>query len=267
MTISPSTISMSTLGDETKALLQREWRLMVPLALVTVGLGAAVSGLIQPELISGGKVSGSLLLMFLGASLWTLFGNLALMALCLTPGISVGESLQVAGARMPKMLLLIVIAAILFIMLLIPLALVFVSSGVDLSSARPTIPPLAAFVMVLTLAALVYVMIRLITLNAEIVDHNPPVLVSIRNAFAATRGMVTRLIGIMLLFLLVALVLGAATTRIFGLLFKGIANLLGAPFAGDVLTALVNGMLSAGLTLVSIAFTAQLYRALSARSA
>ncbi len=259
-------ISMSSIWDETVVLLRREAPLMVPLAFATIGIGSAVSSLAQGAIqqAGGNGVSGLVFLALLIATLLTLVGNLAVMALALRPGMSVGEALRLAAQRLPKMVVILILIGLVVMLMIIPLAVILVASGVDMQAKVPDVPPLAILYALVVIAALLYLFARTFTLNGLVIDKNPPIIETIKQTFAATRGLVGKIIGVTILFIVVAAILDWATILISGAAFALVGKMIGSPFAAQMMTALVGGMVSAGLSLVSTLFAARLYTNLSA---
>jgi hypothetical protein len=259
-------ISMSAIWDESAAMIRRESHLMVPVALATVGIGSVISGFTQPETPAAGLGAIGILGFVIG-NILGLIGNLAMMALALMPGMSVGESLRLAVARLPKMLAIVALFLIALIVMMIPIVIILKMSGAPIS-ANMTAEQLPASVVLCALivgAVLLYVSARLLTLSAAIVDRNPPALEAIKSSFASTRGIAIKIVGVLLLFFVVTLVLSGAAAAISGIIFGMIGKAVGAPLLGKGLTLLVTGMVSALLSIVSTVFGAMLYRKLSAQ--
>jgi len=257
-------ISMSAIWDESAALIRRESHLMVPVALATVGIGSVISGLTQPETPAAGLGAISVLGFIIG-NILGLIGNLALMALALMPGMSVGESLRLAVARLPKMLGIAAMFLVALIAMMIPIAIILKISGVPLSQNMNAeeLPAAAVLCALVVGAILIYASARLLTLSAAVVDHNPPVIEAIKSSFASTRGIAAKIVGVVLLFFVVTLVVGGAAASISGILFGILGKAVGAPLLSKGLTMLVTSMASALLSIVSTVFGAMLYRKLS----
>jgi hypothetical protein len=259
-------ISMSAIWDESAALIRRESHLMVPLALATVGIGSVLSGLAQPETPAAG-VGAIGVIGFVVGNILGLIGNLAMIALALMPGMSVGESLRLAVARMPKMLGIAGLFVIALIVLMIPIVIILKMSGAPISAnmTAEELPAMAILLLLIVGAVLLYVSARLLTLSAVLVDRNPPVIETIKSSFASTNEIAAKIVSVMLLFIVVTQVVSSAAESISGILFGMLGKALGAPMLGNGLTLLVTGMVSALLSIVSTVFGAMLYRKLSAQ--
>jgi hypothetical protein len=259
-------ISMSAIWDESVVMIRRESHLMVPVALATIGVGAVISGLTQPETPAAG-VGAIGIFGFVIGQILGLIGNLAVMALALMPGMSVGESLRLSIARLPKMLSIAVIFVIAVVVLMIPVAIFLKISGasVNLNMTAEELPAMAVLSALIVGALLLYISARLLTLSAVVVDRNPPVIEAIKSSFAATHGIAGKIVGVVLLFLVVTLVISGAAASISGILFGMIGKAVGAPLLGTALATLVTGMVSALFSIISTVFGAILYHKLSAQ--
>ena len=254
------TISMSELWDETVAMIRREAGLMVPLALATIGIGSAVSTLAQDQLSAADGGSFAFIGLFL-ATLLSLVGNLALSALTLTSGLSVGDALKIGAARLPKMLGFAVVFAVVLIVLMVPLAFYLSASGMTIMMLRlDQIPPFVGLYILMLGLFVLFVVIRMITFNALLVDRNPPLLASISQTYATSSGLNSKLLIIVLLFFVTSIVVGGAVASIFGLAFGLIGKAIGLSMLGKLAAALAGGMVSAGLSVISAVFAALLYR-------
>lgn len=255
-------ISMSEIWEESTAIIKRERHLMIPLALATVGVGSAISGIAMPEtrpvVLTTFAVTGLLLGNLLG-----LVGNLALAALVLKSGISVGESLRLAVTRLPTMIAIVVVFFMTILLMMLPLVALV---GGDLERGMPvdSLPPLLIFGGLAGLVGIFYVGIRLTTLNALVVDRDPGIAAAIRESFAQTKGVVAKILGVFLLFLVVTTAATGAATAIFGTIFAVVGRMIATPLLGKVLTMLSVGMIDALFSMILVAFTATLYRRLSA---
>ena len=258
-------ISMSAIWDESAALIRRESHLMVPVALATVGIGSVISGLTQPETPAGLNMIA--VFGFLAGFTLEIIGNLAIMALALMPGMSVGESLNLAMARLLKTLIIIVSLMIAGFAMMIPVGIILKFSGSPIS-ANMTAEELPAAVVLCALVVgmvVLYISARLLTLFAVVVDRNPPAIEAIKLSFASTRGIVAKIVGVVLLFFIVTLVVSGAVASISGIVFGMIGKAVGVPLLGKGLTVLATGMVSALLSIVSTVFAAMLYRKLSSQ--
>jgi hypothetical protein len=259
-------IPVAALWQDTMAFVRRESALLVPLSLATLGIGDASLNLLAGvwrEAMPAPPPTGTGLGMLL-AVLWSVVGQLAIMALALSRGgLSVGEALRLASWRLPRVVIVGITLLWAVTILLLPLLLMLTASGVDLGTPNPKIPPLASFYGFLISGIIVWIGVRLAPMNAAIVDRNPTVLAAFRDTFRLTRGHAAILLGLAALYLL-AWVLGTSiATGLVGLIFIPASAALGIPFAGKVMVALGGAMVASGLGMIAAVFMAKLYRHLS----
>lgn len=263
-------IPVAALWQETIGFIRRESALLVPLSLATLGLGDAgtnlIAGIIRSNAAAGEWASGAAIgLVF--ALLLSVLGQLAIMSLALSRGgLSVGEALRVATRRLPRIVLVSMLIFWGVLLLLLPLLLMLASSGVDLSTPNPKIPPLASFYGFLISGLIIWAGIRLLPLNAMIVDRESPILTVLRDTFRATRGHAAILLALGAVYVLAWAVATTLIGTIVGAIFAPLSTALGVPFAGNVMVALAGGMVAAAMGMISAVFIARLYQHLGARS-
>lgn len=245
-------VSVGRAWTEASAFVKREAGLLFPVALLFVSIPFALitqlipadirqaltmprTDMAMPE-VSGGAILGVMLAMVIA-----LMGGLALYALALRPGISVGEALQRAVRRFPVLLGVGLCVAVAF---LVPLTFVALASPV---LAR-TMAIFGGF----------FLSVRLLTLNAVIVDRNLGIIASLKTAWASTAGNFMRLLGFVF-------VLGGVTVfaEVVAQMLFGLAGfLIGGREAGtagaDIGTSFVLGVAQ----IYSSAMVARMYRQL-----
>lgn len=255
-------ISMSAIWDETIVLVKRERQLLIPLSLATIGIGSAASALIQPE----PNQAASATIAFaatLAANLLKLIGSLAIIALVLKPGLSVAESIRLAFSRMPKMLGVILLYLFAILVILLPALLAANPGSLSAKTALTDISALAALLGVIGFFVIIYLGMRLVTLNVIIIDRNPPVWTAVKDAFAQSRGLATKLIGVLLLFVFVNAVVTGATVAVLGTLFGALGKALALPFLGQTIAALAGGMIEALMSILLAVFITKFYQKLA----
>jgi hypothetical protein len=257
-------ISMNQVWDDSIAFIRRESVLVIPLTLATLYIGDVVANLATGFSMPA-KPNALATVAVLGATIWSIVGQLAIVSLILKSGQSVGEALSHGAARIFKVLVIALLIGIVVALALTPIGVIAVAYG-----ANPAIPEtfqkLPAWLGLIVLAAfgaLVWLGIRLALINALIMDRNPGVLTTLKDGFALTNGISARLFLVTLLYAVLLLVLGGAVKFVAGSLFALIGSGLGSPFAGAVLTALVTGVVNAALALIATVFLAILYRRVS----
>jgi hypothetical protein len=259
-------ISMNQVWDDSIAFIRRESALLIPLALATLYVGDVIANL-ATGLSTPAKPNPLATIAVLGATIWSIVGQLAIVSLILKPGQSVGEALMHGGARIGKVLLVALLIGIAVALALTPIGVIAVANGADpaIPESFQKLPAWLNLIVLLAFGVLIWLGIRLALMNALIVDRNPDLLTTLKNGFALTRGIASRLFLVAFLYGVMLLVLGGATKFIAGSLFALIGMGLGSPFVGAVLTALVTGIVNVGLALIATVFLAVLYRRVCSR--
>lgn len=256
-------ISIGKAWEEAVAFITREATLLFPVALLFVALpGLIVQEMTPPELqawFAQPKVDaipvmppGFALAMLLGiVIIW--FGSLALFALALRPGISVGEALRLSFARLPVLIgtaLLVVAAIVAFVVLIALLGAVFSLASQQAAAVMGLLLGTAAVVIIF------FASVRLVLLNPVVIDTRAGVIESLRRAWSLTRGHFWRLLGFLLIVMLLSTLVGTAAQVIVGLLGGLLAGPEGARLAGGIAGAAVSAVIQVYL----LVMLARLYR-------
>lgn len=244
-----ATMSIGKAWEEAVAFVAREATLLFPVALLFVALpGLILQEMTPPELrawfaqpkpdaipvIPPGFGLAMLLTIIL---IW--FGSLALFALALRPGISVGEALRLSLARLPVLIgtALVVVGVV---------AGVFVAAalvGIVFSLASKQLAAALGLLLGFGLAGFVFfASIRLVLLNPVVIDSRAGVMESLRRAWALTRGYFWRLFGFLLIVMLLSTIAGSAAQVIIGSLVGLASGAEGARFAGGLAGAAVSSV-------------------------
>lgn len=259
-------MSIGKAWEEAVAFVARERSLLFPVALLFVALpGLIVQEITPPELAKWTMDKGAMpdvpasfwLSMLVGVILiW--FGSLALFALALRPGISVGEALRLSLSRLP--VLLGTAAAVLGALL----AIVIVGAIVVVAFSMVAKPAGAALTMLLAVGlggVMLFGSVRLLLLNPVVIDGKEGVVASLRHSWALTRGHFWRLLGFMLVLTLLSAIVGSAAQVIFGLIGGLVAGADGARLIGGVAAAAVSTVVQVYM----LVMLARLYRQAEAR--
>lgn len=256
-------LPVSRIWDETLEFVQREVSLLLPVSMATMGLGQAVMYIASylSQIRAYSEIASTV--SFLGMIL-TFGGLMTVMFMALRPGSSVGEALRRGFGRLPGLGLLVLILMGVMILLLMPLAGALVSSGVDFSNPEKIELPLyAGLYLGMVGAFLVWVSLRAYAVFGLLVDTDMRAIDAARRSYDLTRGHLFVLLGIALTFLLVGFVVDSATQMVIGSIFAALGRLLAMPLLPVVMVALVGGMASAAISMVTTSFAAFLYRHLS----
>lgn len=247
-----ATMSIGKAWQEAVAFVAREATLLFPVALLFVALPIVVlQEMTPPELTAWSAaptgamppVPSSYWLALLLTVLLIWFGSLALFAMALRPGISVGEALRLSFARLPVLIGTSLLAGVAIMAALIPLIFLL-----------PYVGLLIAVIVAL------FVGTRLALLNPVVIDDHLGVIASLRRAWALTRGHFWRLAAFLAIITLLSAVAGSAAQAIMGLLGSLIAGLDGARLAGGIASAAVTSVVQVYM----LVMIARLYRQASA---
>src|SRR5579872_7471476 len=155
--------SISVAWEETRAILIRDGRLYVSVALALIALPSAINTLINP----GGGMNASNAPAWIGvvtlvASLIALAGQLALIRLAFGPSTTVGAAIGHGIRRMPVYLLSILLMLIGLLVLLIPLGILFALLGIPINAAgmKVQMTPATSVILLLYLAIITFFAVR-----------------------------------------------------------------------------------------------------------
>ncbi len=240
-------LSIGKAWEETVDFVKREGHLLFPVAFLFMALPMAIwPYLIPPEwqtmkLDAGARtlppVPPLMGLGFLAMMLVTAFGSLAIYALALRPGISVGEALGMALKRVP--VLLAAVLALTGVVMLVGLTTIILVAIFTLISPWLGLL-LGSLSWLAAIACFAYGGVRLILLNPVLLDRDTGSIASIRTAWSLTRGHFWRLLSFGALFILVVLVTSSAAQVIFGIIGRLIGGANGALLVGGLASAILS---------------------------
>ncbi|PVX29602.1 hypothetical protein [Sphingomonas pokkalii] len=262
---------MGAVWDRTAEFLGERAGLLVPLALVTLVAPAAISANLSAAAGQTGIVYSAALVLQLLLWLVSLWGTLVVTGLAVgAPGIRAAG--VVARNRLVASLIVTLTLSILGGVLMIPIFLLLLFAGYDLTvlarmnGPAPIDPAtgmrIAAY-MILLGAVLIVLFVRMIVVNAVLLREGG-LFGSIRRSWQLTRRHTFRILGVLILFVVVTGVCQLAAQSVFGSVF---ALLLGGARTGMspalVLTTIVTAIVQAGFMVVFAAFQGTLYVALT----
>jgi len=265
-------VSMGTVWDRTAEFLSDNLGTVLPVALATIFVPAAISGSLS-ELQQGAApgLAMGLGLASLLLAIVTFWGQLAITALALDPAIGRGAA-GIATRRLPAALLVTIALFVALFLLAIPAGIIMALGGADLSGtatgAMPAVPPAAAlwlvFYFLVLLPVLLWLFARLVLLLPVIVGERA-MFGAIPRSWSLTRGAALKIVGVLILYGIVASVAYLAATTAFGAIITLVAGRGedGLSLA-TVLTVIVGGAVSTAFTVLGTAFTAKLFLALRA---
>ena len=268
-------VKMSTVWDRTAEFLSENIAAILPIALFAFFVPASVGGSFQPVLLTATPgLALALRLVQLAFAILSVWGSLAITALALE-GASGETAGTIARRRLLPALLVSVALGVAMIALVLPVSIVLAVSGYDLTAigrgdAVEISSSAAAFVSIYFLVfsiAMLWIGARLIVVTPVIVREGL-MLGSIPRSWRLTRGSTWRIIGVLILFVVVASVSALAANTVFGSIFALVAGggEDGISLAG-VLTSTVTAAVQTAFLVLLPAFTAKLYLALAAQAA
>lgn len=264
--------TMNTVWDRTAEFLSDNLAALTPLALFALFVPLSLSGTLNPlvgTLGGAGDVAlGAALVLLALVNMW---GNIAITGLALDPAGGRGAAVAAATASLLRVIAAAVLLLLGMIALLLPFGVALGLSGIDMaalaagqsSDVTPAFGPAVFIIVYLPVVAVLvlWVSARLVVLVPTIVAQRIG-LGAIVRSFAMTRPVQWKIVGVLILYLVTAFVATAAARTVVG-------GVLGLLIGGDgpitlagVLTATVVAGVSTILSLLSIAFAAQLYLAL-----
>ncbi|HKR17166.1 hypothetical protein [Rhizorhapis sp.] len=257
-------LSIGAAWEETLAFVKREGTLLFPVALVFLALPAVVLQLLAPkELRTAGMVEEAsnapqlppgFLLAMLVVLLVSMLGILAINALALRPGISVAEALQLAIRRMP----VLIGAAFLLILGFMGVLLVLSLIGGGLAAAMGMGPAMSMVVLLAT-PVLLFVTVRLILLNAVIIEHPVGAAEAIRQGWRLTIGQFWRLFGFIIVLIMLMIVVQLVSRSVFGIA----GSLIGGSTLAVLLAGLAVAIVNAVVQVYYLVMTCRIYRQLA----
>lgn len=252
-----SKLSLSRAWEETTAVLARDGRLFIAVALALFVLPGLILNVSMPETEPGQfPPVGPWMAVGLVALLVSLVGQLAVIRLAMEPHVAVGDAI-VHGLRR---LIPYVVAALMWI---VPILIVgSVLYGVlELNQTRPSVP--AALALLLLTAVGVFLGIRLMLSSAVASAENTGPFSILHRSWELSSGNWWRLFIFLLLFGIGAVCLLWAVESVAGVLVRMVVEDSGPRSIGGLLVAIVSQLISA---LLSVAFFVMLARIYVQRS-
>ncbi|NJR80256.1 hypothetical protein [Sphingomonas corticis] len=251
-------VRISTVWERTLEVLQGRAGILAAIAALFILLPSLATNALAAFGGSGAATRSVAGAANLASSLLLLVGLLAITAVASDPRVDRARGIVIAVRRLGPALgcvLLLIVAAVLAIL---PITYLLFSSGatytaatsrVDLTNARGGPIALAGLAALLLFVVGLYVSAKLVPLFAVIVNERRG-LGAFARSFALTRGAAWRLVGVIILYGVVLLVLGIATTSVVGV----VARLL---LGGEALPAVAFVVSTFGAILTALASTVQ----------
>ncbi|WP_076068455.1 hypothetical protein [Sphingomonas montana] len=266
----PPRLSLADVADRTRGFVRREAGLLLPLAFATTGLATLLWDLAAPTVSVGQRAApGPWLLVLFPVTLLFLIGNMAVAALVVTGGaaggVSVRDALRVAVDRLGNALLvlLLFLGAALVLTAVVSVIAILIGRGIGWPAQQAT-----SLALLLILPAVLVAAIRLLTLWPAIAARapRPAPVQAVRDAFATTRGLFSRLVAVTILYALAYMLILGAIEFGLGSVLLLVGRATGQAAAMGVLLSVVGAMAGAAVQAVWGVFAAFLYLSVTADS-
>lgn len=265
---------MGTVWDRTAEFLSDNIAAVVPVALVTFFVPASIQGNFAALVLRGSwELQLGLTLVQVAFGVLSMWGSLTIAALALDMG-DMRAAAAVAGRRLLPMIVISVTLLAALVLLVMPVPLVLGASGVDFMAASQgaqlQVPASAAgFVVIYYL----FLLLLILWTSARLMIVTPVLLRegrmfgAIPQSWRLTRGHTLRIVGVLILFAIVAVVSVLAATTVFGSIFALVVGGNGEGVSlATVLTSIVQAAVQTAFMVIAPAFTAKLYLALTAEA-
>jgi hypothetical protein len=249
--------------EDSVSFIRREYRLILPVAFSTLGLSVLLLGAMIPPMAQNGQLPpGDWMWWLVPTSMLAGIGALALSALRLFPGMSVGEAM---GCALRHILPLCLVMLASMVALIIGLTILGILLMVVLTST-----PEAAVVqaMVFGLPFSLYIGARLALVSSALVSRGPDesAISAVRRALRLVRGHAWRIALIMLAASTVYLFLLFTLTAVLGSTLLIFGRLIGNPALGETLLRLLIALYASSFFAAFSIVMASIYQRLSGRT-
>ncbi|HUP66792.1 MAG TPA: hypothetical protein VM145_01080 [Sphingomicrobium sp.] len=252
-------LSISRAWDESKAVIRRDGRLIVSVALAMIALPTAITGLIDPSGMAGASANGWTKALLPIASLLALAGQLSLIRLALSPSITVGDAIVHGLKRMPVYLLAAILILAGLAVLAIPFALVMTLLGVPIDAAEKQLSPEVATIVLLFMAVVLFACVRMLMSGPVASGEGAGPLNIVRRSWQMTAGHWWQLFGFLMLFFVGAILAMVAVGTATGALATLLLGPVEPMSASALVVALVEAAANAAITALFAVMLARIY--------
>ena len=252
-------LSISKAWDESKAITEKDGRLIGAVALALVGFPALIGGLVAPKGLFDPAVPGWALGIGLVASIIGVAGQLAIVRLAIGPSTTVGDAITHGLKRMP---IYVVAAFILFcglILLAIPLALAVVALGLPMDEAALKASPAFGLLALVYFAVAIFFGVRMLMMSpAASAETIGPVKI-IGRSWHLTSGHWWRLFGFLATFMVGAVVAMIVVGTAMGIVVDMALGPVDPLSASAAVMGLAQGIVNAAVTALLAVMLARIY--------
>ena len=270
-------VDMGNIWDRTTAFIGEHARAVLPIALLALLLPTAVSNLVWGAAQRCDGTVSPLVAAIVSVVLVlpTLWAQLALTAVALMPGSGAAGAGREATGGFGRAVVAMLVVFAAFAVASIPLVLAMHAGGMAVVHTGCSAEPAAAdghpgwFVPLYGIAlaiAAAFVSVRLTMLYPVVIAERRAV-AAIGRAFRLSRGIVWKLIGVWLVFILVYAVAALAASTGLGTVFRLLAPNAGPFGVTTILVALLAAAVRTAFTVIVATFAALLYAAVTGAGA
>lgn len=263
-------VVIGSVWDRTVEFISDNLSAVVPIALMGIFVPLSIYTSLAP--LASGVAPGARSLIYcalLALSLWSLWGKLAITALALDPHAGRPAATQMAGRRLLPAIGISLVLLVAVVVATMPIWIMLQLSGFDFAAAASghVTPPSDSVRGVVLLYALLLGVIFL-WLGARLSVVLPTIVMErrglavLQRSFRLTRGSALKIVGVVLLYLIVAFVASKATQFVFGAIFNLLFGGEGTVSLATILTSILVGVVATGFSVLAAAFCTKLYLAL-----
>jgi hypothetical protein len=260
-------LSVSAAWEETRAILVRDGRLYISVALALIALPSAISVLVNPGGLNSSTAPVWKDLIALFASLIALAGQLALIRLALGPSTTVGTAVVHGLRRMPFYVAAVVLLVIALVILMIPLVVILMAAGIPIASSAVRVPasPVTVLVGLLYFAVAAFFGVRMILSAAIASAEDAGPIGILRRSWALTAGHWWALFGFVAIFLVGVIIVLLALGSALGVVVRLTLGAVEPMSAAALVLALVQSLVSAAISTLFALMLARIYLQLAGR--
>jgi hypothetical protein len=262
-------VKMGTVWDRTAEFLGDNVGLLLPVALLAFFAPASIGTNLEAVMAgASSSVALALAAVQILLALVSLWGSLVVIAFA-TGAPRAEAAGHLARRRLLPAALVTLVLGVAMAALLVPVPIVLAMAGYDLTrggpvAIEPGVRMLIALYALVLLAVVLWAGARLAVVSA-VVLREATLLGAISRTWRLTRGHALRILGVLILFVVVAAVSRLAAATVFGSVFALVAGSDGDGFSlAGVLTSIVTAAVQAAFMVLMAAFQGKLYLALVA---
>lgn len=271
---------MGTVWDRATEFLGDNIAAVTPIALATIFVPASINDAIAPLAAANPGMQTAISAAGLVFAIVSIFGQLAIMALALDAGRTAGGAVGAAASKLFAAVLVTILLLLVLLLLLIPLGIIMVSGGLDMSgfatndqaAISAAISQLPAGIVWSMLGYMLLWVVVAMWISARLTLAYPALLDpslgmgAINGSWMLTRGLALKILGVLLLYVIVSGVAALAAKAAFGGVLGVIAGGAEPGSVASVLTSVAVGAVGTAFAVLQSAFVAKLYLAARSRA-